>query len=146
MSELPPDEPCTTRNKALAWAKRRFCTPTGAPTPAHDEATIVATQDRERLPNRRLAKTFELEVAGLRYTAPNPGVGETNNGASGARDAKLAQFLTERGAKLFDHMAGANNIPERERGCAVQRGRRHVSPRTAAVVADWLAEQAEAAP
>jgi hypothetical protein len=28
-----------------------------------------ATQQRERLPNRRLGKTFELEVAGLRYTA-----------------------------------------------------------------------------
>jgi hypothetical protein len=26
-------------------------------------------QQRERLPNRRLGETFELEVAGLRYTA-----------------------------------------------------------------------------
>jgi hypothetical protein len=30
---------------------------------------MSATQQRERLPNRRLAETFELEVAGLRYTA-----------------------------------------------------------------------------
>jgi hypothetical protein len=29
----------------------------------------MATQRRERLPNRRLGETFELEVAGLRYTA-----------------------------------------------------------------------------
>jgi hypothetical protein len=30
---------------------------------------MSATQRRERLPNRRLGETFELEVAGLRYTA-----------------------------------------------------------------------------
>src|SRR5437764_13962046 len=30
---------------------------------------MTATQRRERLPNRRLGETFELEVAGLRYTA-----------------------------------------------------------------------------
>jgi hypothetical protein len=29
---------------------------------------MSATQRRERLPNRRLGETFELEVAGLRYT------------------------------------------------------------------------------
>ena len=30
---------------------------------------MTAMQRRERLPNRRLGETFELEVAGLRYTA-----------------------------------------------------------------------------
>jgi hypothetical protein len=30
---------------------------------------MSATQRRERLPNRRLGETFDLEVAGLRYTA-----------------------------------------------------------------------------
>jgi ribonucleoside-diphosphate reductase alpha chain len=30
---------------------------------------MPATQRRERLPNRRRAETFQLEVAGLRYTA-----------------------------------------------------------------------------
>jgi hypothetical protein len=40
-----------------------------------------AAQQRERLPNRRLGETFELEVAGLRYTAtvgrfPDGRVGE----------------------------------------------------------------------
>jgi hypothetical protein len=30
---------------------------------------MTATKHRERLPNRRLGETFELEVAGLRYTA-----------------------------------------------------------------------------
>jgi hypothetical protein len=30
---------------------------------------MTAMQHRERLPNRRIAETFELEVAGLRYTA-----------------------------------------------------------------------------
>ena len=30
---------------------------------------MTAVQRRERLPNRRLGETFELEVAGLRYTA-----------------------------------------------------------------------------
>lgn len=30
---------------------------------------MTETQERERLPNRRIAETFDLEVAGLRYTA-----------------------------------------------------------------------------
>ena len=30
---------------------------------------MTAMWRRERLPNRRLGETFELEVAGLRYTA-----------------------------------------------------------------------------
>ena|SRR5262249_3837914 len=42
---------------------------------------MTATRPRERLPNRRLGETFELEVAGLRYTAtvgrfPDGRVGE----------------------------------------------------------------------
>ena len=30
---------------------------------------MTVSQQRERLPNRRISETFELEVAGLRYTA-----------------------------------------------------------------------------
>jgi hypothetical protein len=30
---------------------------------------MTSTQQRQRLPNRRMGETFELEVAGLRYTA-----------------------------------------------------------------------------
>jgi hypothetical protein len=30
---------------------------------------MTTTQHRERLPNRRIGETFEVEVAGLRYTA-----------------------------------------------------------------------------
>lgn len=30
---------------------------------------MTAARQRERLPNRRLGETFEVEVAGLRYTA-----------------------------------------------------------------------------
>jgi ribonucleoside-diphosphate reductase alpha chain len=42
---------------------------------------MTAMQRRERLPNRRLGETFELEVGGLRYTAtvgrfPDGRVGE----------------------------------------------------------------------
>jgi hypothetical protein len=38
------------------------------------------TDSRERLPNRRLAETFELEVAGLKYTCT---VGRFSNGHIG---------------------------------------------------------------
>jgi hypothetical protein len=50
---------------------------------------------RRRLPNRRLAETFELEVAGLKYTAtvgrfPDGSIGEMflNNHKSAEPDAK----------------------------------------------------------
>jgi hypothetical protein len=55
---------------------------------------MSATQRRERLPNRRLGETFELEVAGLRYTAtigrfPDGRIGEiflTNHKSNSAAD------------------------------------------------------------
>jgi ribonucleoside-diphosphate reductase alpha chain len=59
--------------------------------------------ERRRLPNRRLAETFELEVAGLKYTAtvgrfPDGSIGElfltnhkSNSAAdTNARDAAIA--------------------------------------------------------
>jgi len=67
---------------------------------------------RQRLPNRRLAETFDLEVAGLRYTAtvgrfPDGRVAEiflnnhrVNSGADvNARDAAIAvSFALQYGA------------------------------------------------
>jgi hypothetical protein len=67
---------------------------------------------RERLPNRRLAETFELEVHGLKYTAtvgrfPDGRVGElflsnhkSNSAAdTNARDAAIAfSFAIQHGA------------------------------------------------
>src|SRR5262245_41704075 len=67
---------------------------------------------RERLPNRRLAETFELEVAGLKYTAtisrfPNGSVSKlflnnrnSNSGADvAARDSAIAfSFAVQHGA------------------------------------------------
>jgi hypothetical protein len=41
---------------------------------------MAANQQRERLPNRRIGETFELEVAGLRYTAT---VGRFSDGRVG---------------------------------------------------------------
>src|SRR2546421_4997127 len=56
---------------------------------------MSATQRRERLPNRRLGETFELEVAGLRYTCtigrfPDGRIGEiflNNQKSNSAADA-----------------------------------------------------------
>jgi hypothetical protein len=65
-----------------------------------------ATIGRQRLTNRRLAKTFEIEVAGLRYTAtagyfPNGGLGEIflqnhkpgSQSDANARDAAICASL-----------------------------------------------------
>src|SRR2546429_5194505 len=41
---------------------------------------MLAAQRRDRLPNRRIGETFELEVGGLRYTA---GVGRFPDGRVG---------------------------------------------------------------
>jgi hypothetical protein len=41
---------------------------------------MAANQQRERLPNRRIGEMFELEVAGLRYTAT---VGRFSDGRVG---------------------------------------------------------------
>ena len=68
--------------------------------------------ERQRLPNRRASTTFELEVAGLRYTATVPRfadgrIGElflsnhkNNSGAdTNARDAAIAfSFAVQHGA------------------------------------------------
>jgi hypothetical protein len=73
--------------------------------------TIV---ERRRLPNRRAAETFELDVGGLRYTAtigrfPDGSIGELflSNGRSNsaadtnARDAAIAfSFAVQHGADL----------------------------------------------
>jgi hypothetical protein len=67
---------------------------------------------RERLPNRRLAETFQIEVAGLKYTAtvgrfPDGRIGElflcnhkSNSAAdTNARDAAIAfSFAVQHGA------------------------------------------------
>jgi hypothetical protein len=47
---------------------------------------------RRALPNRRLAKTFELEVAGLRYTVT---VGRFEDDRSGWVATAAHKFLTE---------------------------------------------------
>jgi hypothetical protein len=52
---------------------------------------MTATQRRERLPNRRVGETFQLEVAGLRYTAT---VGRF-------RDGRIAEIF------LTNHKAGS---------------------------------------
>jgi ribonucleoside-diphosphate reductase alpha chain len=68
--------------------------------------------NRERLPNRRLAETFEIEVTGLRYAAtvgyyPNGRIGElfianhkSNSAADvNARDSAIAfSFAVQHGA------------------------------------------------
>jgi hypothetical protein len=70
--------------------------------------------ERQRLPNRRAAETFELDVGGLRYTAtigrfPDGSIGELflSNGRSNsaadtnARDAAIAfSFAVQHGADL----------------------------------------------
>ena len=56
---------------------------------------MAAVQQRQRLPNRRLSETFELEVAGLRYTVtigrfPDGQIGEiflNNHKSNSAADA-----------------------------------------------------------
>ena len=68
--------------------------------------------NRERLPNRRLAETFEIEVGGLRYTATasrfaDGRIGElfltnhksNSNADTAARDAAIAfSFAVQHGA------------------------------------------------
>ena len=70
------------------------------------------TSIRQRLPNRRASKTFDIEIAGLRYTATVSrfaagGIGElflsnhkNNSGAdTAARDAAIAfSFAVQHGA------------------------------------------------
>jgi hypothetical protein len=65
----------------------------------------MATQRRERLPNRRLGETFELEVGGLKYTATvgrfaDGRVGELflNNHKSNSAADKRARFRN----RIFD--------------------------------------------
>ena len=52
---------------------------------------MTAMQRRERLPNRRVGETFDLEVAGLRYTAtigrfPDGEIFLTNHKSNSAAD------------------------------------------------------------
>ena len=75
---------------------------------------MTATQRRERLPNRRAGETFELEVAGLGYTAtigrfPDGRIGEiflNNHKANSAADtnardsAIVCSIALQCGAKI----------------------------------------------
>jgi hypothetical protein len=109
---------------------------------------MTAAQYRERLPNRRIGETFELEVAGLRYTAtvgrfPDGRVGEiflTNHKSNSAADTNARDSAIVCSIAL---QCGADVETIRRALCRDSRGR----PRgPLGAVLDLLARSDPAAP
>jgi hypothetical protein len=107
---------------------------------------------RQRLPNRRIAETFELEVSGLRYTVT---LGRHRDGRilevflqnhkpgsqsdANARDAAVA-------ASTIGWALKHGELPHDEIECCPNCGhklrvRRGIPPAALKIVIDWCAEQ-----